>query len=284
MVIGPTCFLTTIPLASMRKVSGAPVHAPVDRRPALGIVCDGHVGIAELREPPQRQRAIVAPVEPHHGHAILARDRQERRVFLATGRAPRAPDVQDPGLARQVRGAHFPCRDRRATPGRTRAPACRSMPTGGDSDPFAGRSRSTATSAAKRNRRQRGIATGSSWRGRYRSVARHGRDAQAIAAVERRDQAAECDQDCAEPDEADERLVLQPEAPAALAEIVAQRREQVTRRADLDARLRQRIAAGVVEPLLRLQDRDRLAACETRRRRPRHPRSWGRARRARPRT
>jgi len=42
-------------------------------------------------------------------------------------------------------------------------------------------------------------------------------------------------------------------------EILAERGKQVARGADLDAGLRHRVAAGVIQPLLRMQGRDRPA-------------------------
>jgi hypothetical protein len=57
-----------------------------------------------------------------------------------------------------------------------------------------------------------------------------------VPPVECRGDPAQRDQDRAQPDVADERLVLHPHAPPALTEVVAERREQIARRADLDAR------------------------------------------------
>src|SRR5579864_5935571 len=86
------------------------VHAPVDRHAAAVIGPDPLVGIAELREPGDRLRIIVLPVEADDGHDSGPLYLEQHLVLLTAFSAPGAPDIEQVPVTLEIGRAHFPRR------------------------------------------------------------------------------------------------------------------------------------------------------------------------------
>src|SRR5690606_26727342 len=75
------------------------VDAVVDRDAALDVAHDDGVRVAELPQPGDRVVRHVLPGEPDDRQFAGLREFVEHRMLDLAGRAPRAPDVEQPDLA-----------------------------------------------------------------------------------------------------------------------------------------------------------------------------------------
>ena len=233
-----------MPLASTRNVSGAP-YAPQSMATLPSASnADDDIRIAELLQPALRHAAIVLPVQ--------ADDAALRRG----GRSPAAPRApagsathQLPqtfttyGLPGELAIGNLLRRDRRRAAARTAAPACRSAATAASACRGPRPTNRKPTSAANRPMGMQESPHGCVAHAALVPACAAtggivGGDALAIASVEHRDEAADGDDERAQPDESHHRLVLQAQAPGAVAQRLAHRDEQVAVPAARRCRLR----------------------------------------------
>ena len=74
------------------------IDAVLDADAPVGIDGGKLVRVAQTFEPVGRRFVAVLVVQPDDGQHLLAGERNQRRVFLPAGHAPRTPDVEQPFL------------------------------------------------------------------------------------------------------------------------------------------------------------------------------------------
>ena len=86
----------------MTKVAGTPCAPSARMQKGVGVGADGCERIAVFREKIFRARRRVAHIRPVDRRKISLRQRDEMPVFLAAGRTPGRPDIENRPLAREI--------------------------------------------------------------------------------------------------------------------------------------------------------------------------------------
>src|SRR5690606_10547608 len=102
---GPDMLVQHGAVAADQKRFRRTVDPPVDRNLPVRIESRSDIRIAELREPAERGRALVLPVEPVDRDAARARELEQIGVLFPAADAPRRPDVQERHLAGEIAAA-----------------------------------------------------------------------------------------------------------------------------------------------------------------------------------